>query len=237
MSIEGTGRGRSALATARADRAVREALALVDEGGLETLTMRRLADRLGVHLPTLYRLFAGKDALVDEMAEAILARALPAAAFDGDAAWTDRVRDLAASLRAALLDQRDGARIVGGNYAAKRNNLTYIDTLVGCVCDAGLPRDHGLWAAGSVFCFVLGDTLEEQGAAGGEADTLEGVVRAGGYPHLAAGPVGPLLDFDARFAFGLELLLTGIESATQAAPSRRGPAGERGGSERPPDGM
>ncbi|MCK7621725.1 TetR/AcrR family transcriptional regulator C-terminal domain-containing protein [Streptomyces sp. RS10V-4] len=230
MSIEGTGRRRTTLATTRADRAVREALALVDEGGLETLTMRRLADRLGVHLPTLYRLFAGKDALVDEMAEAILARALPAA-FDGDAAWPDRVRGLAASLRAALLAQRDGARIVGGNYAAKRNNLTYIDTLVGCVCDAGLPRDHGLWAAGAVFCFVLGETLEEQGAAGGEADTLEGVVRAGGYPHLAAGPVGPLLDFDARFAFGLELLLAGIESATQAAPPRRGPTGERGGSE------
>ncbi|MGW8378926.1 TetR/AcrR family transcriptional regulator C-terminal domain-containing protein [Streptomyces sp. ODS28] len=232
MSIEGTEgaeRGRTTLATARADRAVREALALVDEGGLETLTMRRLADRLGVHLPTLYRLFAGKDALVDEMAEAILARALPAAAYDGDAGWADRVRGLAASLRAALLAQRDGARIVGGNYAAKRNNLTYIDTLVGCVRDAGLPRDHGLWAAGAVFCYVLGETLEEQGAGGGESDTLADVVRAGGYPHLAEGPVDSMLDFDARFTFGLELLLGGIGSVAGAASPQAGASGESGG--------
>ncbi|NLU70590.1 TetR family transcriptional regulator [Streptomyces sp. HNM0574] len=218
--MEEKGRGRSTPAAARADRAVREALALVDEGGLETLTMRRLADRLGVHLPTLYRLFGGKDALVDEMAEAILARALPAAPPDG--AWTDRVRGLAASLRTALLAQRDGARIVGGNYAAKRNNLTYIDTLVGCVRDAGLPRDHGLWAAGSVFCYVLGETLEEQGADGGEAGTLADVVRTGRYPHLAAGPVTPLLDFDARFTFGLELLLAGIGAAVGSVPGGRG---------------
>ncbi len=216
VSNEGTGRTRGTLAAARADQAVREALTLVDEGGLEALTMRRLADRLGVHLPTIYRSFANKGALVGEMAEAILARALPADPFDG-ADWTDHVRHLAGSLRAALLAQRDGARIVGGNYTAKRNNLTYVDTLVGCMREAGLARDHSLWAASSVFCYVLGETLEQQGAAGGETEMLEGVLRAGGYPHLTAGPAHRLLDFDARFAFGLELLLTGIGAAERTA--------------------
>lgn len=177
----------------------------------ESLTMRRLADRLPAHLPTIYRLVDGKDALFDEMAEAILAKALddaPTAPQD----WADRVKSLAAGLRSALLSRRDGARIVGGNYAAKRAYLTFIDTLVGSVQAGGLAHEHALWAASSLLCYVLGEVLEQQGAAGGETETLEGVLRSGDYPHLASGPAGQLLDFDARFAFGLNLLMAGMRS-------------------------
>ncbi|SHT50230.1 Putative transcriptional regulator, TetR family [Mycobacteroides abscessus subsp. abscessus] len=145
----------------------------------ESLTMRRLADRLPAHLPTIYRLVDGKDALFDEMAEAILAKALddaPTAPQD----WADRVKSLAAGPRSALLSRRDGARIVGGNYAAKRANLTFIDTLVGSVQAGGLAHEHALWAASSLLCsYVLGEVLEQQGAAGGETETLEGCFAPG----------------------------------------------------------
>lgn len=209
MSTAAPGPDRVGLANLRAERVVAEALAVVNEGGLETLTMRRLADRLQAHLPTIYRLVDGKDALIDEMAETILANALENSAPE-DSDWSLRVKSLAAGLRSALLAQRDGARIVGGNYAAKRANLTYVDTLVGCMQDSGLERENALWAASSLFCFVLGEVLEQQGAGGGELETLEGVLGAGDYPHLASSPVGQLLDFDARFDFGLNLLLVGI---------------------------
>ncbi len=192
-------------------RVVAEALALVNAGGLESLTMRRLADRLRAHLPTIYRLVDGKDALIDEMAETILAKALE----NSDSAyseWTARVKSLAAGLRSALLAQRDGARIVGGNYAAKRANLTFVDTLVGSIQAGGLARERALWAASSLFCYILGEVLEQQGAAGGEAETLDGVVQTGDYPHLASSPVERLLDFDARFDFGLNLLISGMRS-------------------------
>ncbi|MFF5988294.1 TetR/AcrR family transcriptional regulator C-terminal domain-containing protein [Prauserella flavalba] len=218
------------MAALRADRVVREALELVDAGGLESLTMRRLATSLGAHLPTIYRLFDNKDALIDELAEAILGRALTNAGPDTPD-WTDRVRNLATGLRSALLSQRDGARIVGGNYAAKRNNLTYIDTLVGCMQDAGFTRERALWATSSVFCFVLGEALEQQGASGGEAGTLTDVLRADEHPHLRASPAERLLDFDARFDFGLELLLDGMRSqlkAAKAATNRTAPRKDRG---------
>ncbi|MBU9763830.1 TetR family transcriptional regulator [Mycobacterium sp. TNTM28] len=198
-----------ALANLSVDRVVTEALALVNEGGLEALTMRRLADRLRAHLPTIYRLVDGKDALIDEMAEAILAKALDNAET-ADPQWSTRVKSLAAGLRSALLAQRDGARIVGGNYAAKRANLTFVDTLVGGVQAGGLTGERALWAASSLFCYVLGEVLEQQGAAGGETEMLEGVVRAGDYQHLASSPVEQLLDFDARFEFGLALLMSGM---------------------------
>lgn len=202
------------LAKLSVGRVVDEALTLVKEGGLESLTMRRLADRLQAHLPTIYRLVDGKDALIDEMAETILAKALEN--FDtSDQDWTDDVKSLAGALRSALLAQRDGARIVGGNYAAKRANLTFVDTLVGRIQAGGLAHERALWAAGSLFCYVLGEALEQQGASGGETETLEGVVRAGEYPHLASSPVEHLLDFDARFDFGLNLLISGMRVARE----------------------
>ncbi|OMC39041.1 TetR family transcriptional regulator [Mycobacterium sp. GA-1841] len=203
------------LAKLSVGRVVDEALALVNEGGLESLTMRRLADRLQAHLPTIYRLVDGKDALIDEMAETILAKALENshAGVQSVQEWIDGVKNLAAALRSALLAQRDGARIVGGNYAAKRANLTFVDTLVGRIQAGGLTHERALWAASSLFCYVLGEVLEQQGAAGGETETLEGVVRAGEYPHLASSPVEHLLDFDARFDFGLNLLISGMRDA------------------------
>ncbi len=208
---------------------VAAALTLVDEGGLERLTMRRLADRLGVYLPTIYRVVKGKDALGDEMAEAILANVVSAVAdhADGDgsagadaADWTGCIRRHAVSLRSALLTQRDGARIVGGNYAAKRAIVTFGDSLVGCLQSAGLPGEYALWGAGAVYCLVLGEVLEQQGAPAAEIGALQSAVAAGGYPHLAAAPVERMLDFDARFEFGLELLIAGIGSVESTMPPR-----------------
>lgn len=203
---------RAGIAATRAERAVAEALDLVDAGGLEALTMRQLADRMGLHLPAIYRLFDGKDALIDELAEAILAGAISDLPAE-DADWRSRVRSLAGGLRTALLAHRDGARIVGGNYAAKRSNLTYVDTLLGCLLASGLPRKKAIWATSAVFCYVLGEALEEQGATGDEVEALKGVLGARKYLHLEAGPVESMLDFEERFAFGLELLLAGVSAA------------------------
>lgn len=216
MSTATSGPDRVGLANLRLQRVVSEALSLVDAGGLESLTMRRLADRLQAHLPTIYRLVDGKDALIDEMAEAILGKALENSVPE-DPDWACRVKSLAAGLRSALLAQRDGARIVGGNYAAKRANLTFVDKLVGSIQAGGLTCEHALWAASSLFCYVLGEVLEQQGAGGGELETLEGVLVAGDYPHLASSPVGQLLDFDARFDFGLNLLMSGMCSGEGCA--------------------
>ncbi len=174
--------------------------------------MRRLAERLGSHLPTIYRLVHGKEMLIDEMAEAILTNALSSCPPGQDDGWEQHIRRHAGGLRSALLAQRDGARIVGGNYAAKRANLTYVDSLVGCMHNAGLTGEHALWAASSVFCFVLGEVLEQQGASGHENETLHGVVQTGHYRNLTSSPVQRLLDFDARFDFGLGLLIAGMHA-------------------------
>src|SRR5580658_3743154 len=94
---------------------VRAALKLLDEVGLDGLTLRGVAGELGLSAPTLYWRFKNKQDLVDEMATQVLvdlsddlnAEAVPAA-------WPELTRRFAHEFRAALLRRRDGARMVAG---------------------------------------------------------------------------------------------------------------------------
>ncbi|MFE6779359.1 TetR/AcrR family transcriptional regulator C-terminal domain-containing protein [Streptomyces sp. NPDC057702] len=204
---EGAGRARSPL---RARAVARAALALVDSGGLESLTMRRLATSLEVQLPTLYRLFDNKRALLDEMAEALLGDVLERAELP-EGAWPRRASALARALRATLLAQRDGARVVGGTYTVNEPTLALAETLLTILGEeADLAPEAALWAVTTLFSYVLGEVLEQQGATGGEVELLDTLAREGRYPHLAATPMHRFVDFDARFEFGLRVLMAGL---------------------------
>lgn len=190
---------------------VRAALSLVNAGGLDSLTMRRLATGLGVQLPTIYRLFDGKQALMDEMSETIIAEVLDHLQPGGQD-WTDHIAAFARALRARLLAQRDGARIVGGNYAAKQPTLAFVEMWLTVTAEAGIAEETAMWAATTVFCYVLGEVLEQQGVTGAEYEALTAAVSGGRYPRLGARSVAGFLDFDARFAFGLRVLLAGLKA-------------------------
>ncbi|MFI6463402.1 TetR/AcrR family transcriptional regulator C-terminal domain-containing protein [Streptomyces sp. NPDC050528] len=191
----------------RARALVSAALRIVDDGGLESLTMRRLADANKLQLPAIYRVFSNKQALLDEMAEAILAKAVP----DGrEHNWEAEVTRLARQLRQALLAQREGARIVGGSYAAKRHSLTLAERLVGVMQGAGFNGVAALWATSTLFCYVLGEALEQQGLTDDARDRLTFPGASQTYPQLFSTPVEEILNFDDRFEFGLGLILGGL---------------------------
>lgn len=200
-------RPRSAL---RAQTVAHTALALVDSGGLEALTMRRLATSLDVQLPTLYRLFDNKQALLDEMAETLLA-GVPDRIEPTEGDWTERTKALARAIRETLLAQRDGARIVGGTYTTKEPTFNLVETVLSVLAEAGLSRERALWATTTLFSYVLGEVLEQQGAIGDESELVAASAYEGRFPHLAATPMERIFDFDARFEFGLRVLLAGLE--------------------------
>ncbi|GAA1948068.1 TetR/AcrR family transcriptional regulator C-terminal domain-containing protein [Amycolatopsis minnesotensis] len=206
-------KGKRTDGPARAETVARAALALVDSGGLESLTMRRLATSLDVQLPTIYRLFDGKQALLDAMAETILSGVPAEIAVDEDAGWAKRVTAFAHGLRKTLLTQRDGARIVGGNYAAQQHTHTLAETLLGGLHDAGFPAESAIWAGTTVFCYVLGEVLEQQGATGNEVEVLANSLRGNDFPRLAKMPVEQFVAFDARFEFGLHVVVSGLRTA------------------------
>ena len=94
-------------------RIVTEAVALLDERGLDGVTLRKLAQRLGVQAPTLYWHIPNKAALVTAIAEEILTEQFDHPERPGpDVRWQDWLSCLAQRLRQALLAHRDGARVV-----------------------------------------------------------------------------------------------------------------------------
>src|SRR3954449_10793604 len=95
MTQSGAGRGRLS-----PERVLRAGVALADSGGLESLTMRRLGQDLGVEAMSLYKHVANKDALLDSMVDLVFAEIeLPS----GDTDWRTAMRDRAVSTRAALI--------------------------------------------------------------------------------------------------------------------------------------
>src|SRR3954453_10330759 len=92
--------------------AVRVALNLLEDEGLDKLTMRRLATELGVKAPALYWHFRSKRALLDHMTDAIVAPVV--AGLPGTGPWLKWLEDAASALHTALLAHRDGARVALG---------------------------------------------------------------------------------------------------------------------------
>jgi TetR/AcrR family transcriptional regulator, tetracycline repressor protein len=201
----------------RLDRArtVETALALLNDSGLDALTMRRLADAMGVQAGALYRYFRTKDDLLTAMAERMLADVrAPAAGAD----WRDRLCGLAGALRQALLAHRDGARVVAGTHSTGPGTLGFAEAGTGVLRDAGFGDADAARAVLAVVHFTIGHTLEEQ-AALGPADgspagpgLLREAVSVGDYPHLTAA-LTTLTDPDyaPHFDFGLGLLVAGLE--------------------------
>nr|WSW47604.1 TetR/AcrR family transcriptional regulator [Streptomyces sp. NBC_01001] len=204
-------------------RTVEAALVLLDESGLDALTMRRLADAVGVQAGALYRHFATKQDLLTAMAERILAGC---ATPPPDADWSGRLTALARGMRTALLAHRDGARVYAGTHSTGPNTLGFAETLIGVLREAGFGHEDAARTALTVVHFTVGHTLEEQAALQpgdqGPADPeqLREAVTAARFPHLTAAlPVLTSTDFTAHFEFGLGLLVQGLRALHRPGPA------------------
>jgi TetR/AcrR family tetracycline transcriptional repressor len=205
-------------------RTVETALQLLDDSGLDALTMRRLADAMDVRAGALYRYFATKQDLLTAMAEQMLAGTSPSAS-GAEADWSERLTALARTLRDALLRHRDGARVYAGTHSTGPGTLGYAETLIGALREAGFGDEDAARGGLAVVHFTLGHTLEEQAALqpgdSGPADpeALRAAVTTDRFPHLAATlPVLTGTDFEAQFEFGLRLLVQGLRALRQPRP-------------------
>lgn len=191
---------------------VAAALKLLDRDGLERLTMRRLADELGVQAPSIYWHFAGKSALLDEMADALLHDV----ARDPLGATDHRVmlRHFASQLRAALLAHRDGALVFAGTFVVRDNVLRLADAMIGGLAQAGFDARTAARTCFSLLYYVLGFVIEEQALARRsrfDANALPARLDGAVYPAARAA-LPHLADdsADARFDFGVDLIVAGL---------------------------
>jgi TetR/AcrR family tetracycline transcriptional repressor len=144
------------------ERIVTEAVALLDDAGLDGLTLRRLAARLGVQAPTLYWHVRNKAALVDAVAERILADDLatlsPPAAPE---TWQSWLATVAGRLRRALLAHPDGARVVAAaQLSATMAAVT--ELAIHTLTTRGVPLRAARLTVLAVERFTMGHVLEEQ---------------------------------------------------------------------------
>ncbi|WP_344577790.1 TetR/AcrR family transcriptional regulator C-terminal domain-containing protein [Nonomuraea roseoviolacea] len=185
---------------------VRAALELLDEKGLDALSTRAVADRLGVRMNTVLWHVKTKARMLELMADAVVGE-IPL--DDLPDPWDERVRELARRYRGALLGHRDGASLVVGTYAAEPHTLRFADALVGALLAGGLEERAAAWTTWSIVYFTLGLTQEEQATARHPLDgRLAGAVSETLHPalHRVLGHLDAD-SFGGRFEFGLSAIL------------------------------
>lgn len=213
------------------DQVVQAAIALLDEEGLDGLTTRGLAARLGVQSPALYWYVSDKGELLDLVADALCAPVLDLTASPaGELGWREQAAAGLRRYRAVLRSHRDAPRLLAERPPVGPIRRRMADGAVGLVLQAGFPE-----ADAAVISLLLGDyvisivseemRIEAQAArlAQGEeipwqeSQDTHNLTRIA--PHLAA------VDPETLFETGLEVLLDGLEqrlarlhAAAQTAP-------------------
>jgi AcrR family transcriptional regulator len=195
----------------------RRALAILDEHGSETLTMRMLADELGMGTMALYRYFPSKDALIDAAVDLAATEVeLPAHAGESGS-WKEQLADLARELFAAGLRHPVLARERFSRPLQSPGALQITDRAVGLLLDAGLSNEDAVAAFKALLIHTLGAvwfaTSESRTAVRRGAAERHGSLSADELPAKAAvaDEFTAALGGAQAFTLGLDALLDGIE--------------------------
>lgn len=138
----------------------RAALGLMDEIGIDALTTRRLAARLGVKGPALYWYFKSKDDLLTAMSEHILLSAFMP--MDEGTDWREWLLAMVLQVRASALGLRDGARLIATAQWETSSTSDLLERYIRPLIDDGLPRERALRLIASLNSFCLGWILNEE---------------------------------------------------------------------------
>jgi AcrR family transcriptional regulator len=215
------------------DMVTRAGLKLLNEEGLEQLTLRRLGVELKVQAATIYWHFKSKEELLDEMATTVLAEGakglIPARKSSGWKVWASTFGD---GLRKTLLAYRDGARMVSGTRLTGIDYLKTTETIGQRMLEAGFSVRAAVVLFSTIYNYTLSFVMEEQAVfpVAGRRSPRYSIEKRNArldpaiFPfHRQASAI--LFDrYDRRFREGLELILQG---ATFRAPRNGGQTSKR----------
>ncbi|GAA3499965.1 TetR/AcrR family transcriptional regulator [Streptomyces prasinosporus] len=194
------------------------ALALLNEVGLDGLTLRLIARELDVKAPALYWHFKDKQALLDEMATEMYRRMVARNPPDPDDTWQERLRKANRGLRAALLAHRDGAKVFSGSRFTGIEHAEQMEDMLRLLTSAGFPLARATRALNTTYLYTLGFVTEEQGVQPLPGERREGFDLAERARMMAAYPLAARAgeeifeNYDRQFEEGLDLLIAGIEA-------------------------
>jgi AcrR family transcriptional regulator len=206
MAISKNTGGQKARVPLTADAIIDAALAIVDETGLDGLSMRRLGGRLGVEAMTLYHHVPNKDALLDRLVERVITRANFLEA-DQAMGWRERLERFAHRYRAILIERPNLVPLIATRPVRSPEALRHLAAGGAALMQAGFTLEHCFHIGNAVAMLVIGAALAEIGPA-----SRATVAPVDGSPFATAmhSPVSAVHDHDAIFHFALGALLDGI---------------------------
>jgi len=210
------------------ERVLRAAITLADKGGIESLTMRKLGQALGVEAMSLYRHVANRGEILDGIVEEVIGEIeLPAKGAD----WKMAMRRRAISAHEVILRHPWASTLIESRVLLSPAMLRYSDAIIGSLREGGFPLQTTYRALFLLDSYVYGFALQElswpvpAAEVAASAARLRLQVPADIYPNVAAmmefaaDPANRLANpsgdtgsgYSAEFEFGLDLILDGLE--------------------------
>ena len=211
------------------ERILVTALALADTSGIESLTMRKLGEAVGVEAMSLYNHVPSKGDLLDGLINLVFSEIeLPSAADS----WKTAMRQRAISARAVLSRHRWAIGLMESRTTPGPATLRHHDAVIGCLRQAGFPVELAAHAYSVLDSYIYGFALQEASLpfdtrqeTSELAQAIVAQFPAEEYPHLAEFTfehvLQPGYEYGREYEFGLDLILDGLERALPAA--RRAP--------------
>jgi AcrR family transcriptional regulator len=201
------------------ERVLRAAVAMADKGGIESVTMRNLGQKLGVEAMSLYNHVANKDDILDGLVDVAFSEIdLPEVGSD----WKEAMRLRAMSVRQMLARHPWAVGLMESRSAAGPANLRHHDAVIGSLRQAGFTIDMAAHAYSVMDSYIYGFALQQVNLPAGAREHAPEAAqdflrqfRADQYPNLAEMVVEhamkPGYDYANEFEFGLDLILDGLE--------------------------
>ena len=220
-----TARGRTPRAPLTRDRVLHAAVALADESGSESLSMRKLGEAVGVEAMSLYHHVANKEDLLDGMIDVVFGEIdLPSRGED----WKTAMRQRAISARRVLSRHGWAIGFMESRSSPGPATLRHHDAVIGCLRDAGLSMELAAHAFSLLDSYIYGFALQERSLPFRTPEEIAEPARdilaaypADKYPHLAELTTEQVLrpgyDYGNEFEFGLDLILDGLERTRDKA--------------------
>jgi TetR/AcrR family transcriptional regulator, tetracycline repressor protein len=199
---------------------IQAGLELLNEVGLERLTLRLLGTKLRIQAPTVYWHFRSKEDLIDEMATTVLTEGAPQfIPAKKSADWTAWATAFGGGLRKALLEYRDGARMVAGSRLTNTEFMKTMEQVGARLINEGFTVRRAVVLLSTIYNYTLSFVMEEQAvyprpnerSPKYDIAARNAKLDPGEFPIMRQS--GSILfdKFDRRFREGLELILSGAK--------------------------
>ena len=201
------------------ERVLAAAIDLADRDGIASLSMRKLAQELGVEAMSLYHHVANKDAILDGLIDLVFGEIdLPV----GEADWRAAMRRRAISAREVLRRHPWATGLMESRSTPGPATLRHHDAVLGILRNAGFPLELAAHAYSLLDSYIYGFALQETSLPFSTPEETAEVAQAmmaefpaDAYPHLTEIAVEHVLQpgysYASEYLFGLDLILDGLE--------------------------